>query len=736
MSAIEDLVTTLPTATGHGDGKRKAGGDEADADRIVKRRASRACKACRDRKVRCDVTVSGGRCSGCRLDDIECVVLASRRGRGGRPEATVEIAEVYTGPGASATHAEKTDGMRLENPEEAPTQLPVSVTFEEEPEKARHDAPNVEEGTGQTFLSSESVMASSALPLFIKKLPDRVDGDDLDFLTRKGALMVPAPDLQLKILNSYVQAVHPFMPMLDLNNFRRAIFDEQGATKVSLLLFQAVMFAGLQSLDTETVHRLSFSTVKEAREVFFNRVRLLYEFEVERDSSAILQALILMSFYYGKWDERKHTWHWTGLAYDLARNMGLHREPTLRFTKPIQRLRRRFWWSLYIRDRLIALGTRRPMRIRDDEFDVSPLRLDDFDYELELEGLSMSLTKEERTSLAHMCVQLSTLCKCIGHVVGSQYTILNKHPDVPFTMMVVSKRSVADTESIERCDGELDEWHRGLIECTKLATGATTSVKVHMAMLDIIYQNTRNVLHRAQALQPQPESSRDRAIQKASRSKIKSTARSLTASLQAMLQKGHLGYLSPVGVTALNAASLSHILDLKSDDEDVRDASAFRLTQTLQVLQALGKIYASADAAISFLTAITRKAGVSIPIAEEVGRSTDAHRKVTGDGEPADRPTDRLIPHLDRPSQHDNVDSWPQISRNGTTIYPTQTAMVGYNVDPLATQSEQYPIDNGKRASNTSAFTHGAFFGWDNMADSGIELDFMELNPDFYLDNY
>ncbi|KAB8212734.1 hypothetical protein BDV33DRAFT_186257 [Aspergillus novoparasiticus] len=45
-----------------------------------KRRAARACLACRKRKIRCDVARSGMPCTNCRLDSVECVVTKSRRG--------------------------------------------------------------------------------------------------------------------------------------------------------------------------------------------------------------------------------------------------------------------------------------------------------------------------------------------------------------------------------------------------------------------------------------------------------------------------------------------------------------------------------------------------------------------------------------------------------------------------------------------------------------------------------
>lgn len=60
--------------------KRPAWDDNAN-DRASKRRASRACLSCRSRKVRCDVVNTSVPCTNCRLDDVECVVTESNRGK-------------------------------------------------------------------------------------------------------------------------------------------------------------------------------------------------------------------------------------------------------------------------------------------------------------------------------------------------------------------------------------------------------------------------------------------------------------------------------------------------------------------------------------------------------------------------------------------------------------------------------------------------------------------------------
>lgn len=136
--------------------------DSANDRASSKRRASRACLSCRNRKVRCDVINSGVPCTNCRLDCVDCVVTESNRGR--RPTAsgpavpiTISVATAHPpepsasrSPCSSPQPCVSAAGPRAELPAEATSPLShpsqadayssmASLTFE-----------------GQSTLSSES----------------------------------------------------------------------------------------------------------------------------------------------------------------------------------------------------------------------------------------------------------------------------------------------------------------------------------------------------------------------------------------------------------------------------------------------------------------------------------------------------------------------------------------------------------------------------------------------------
>lgn len=301
-------------------GPKRKHSKERDSGRPTKHRASQACHSCRLRKVRCDVLTNGPRCTNCRLDHTDCIVLASKRGKHNRSRHERADGRTPLPPKPSPFNPHPNSGNipienvpRREEPATAPNagDVPVCVTFDEDAQDEdqakglpRPDqAPSIISPNPSIGSMSQETRRSSpieGLPAFISPLPGHLLREDLDFLVQKGAFIIPEPDLQAKLLQSYVFSIHPFMPIVDIRALFRTVYDGQGNDHVSILLFQAIMFAGIAAVDPKEINNMGFQTPKEAREHFFNRVRLLHEFDVEPSELAVLQSLLLMSWWYGR----------------------------------------------------------------------------------------------------------------------------------------------------------------------------------------------------------------------------------------------------------------------------------------------------------------------------------------------------------------------------------------------------------------------------------------------------
>jgi hypothetical protein len=113
------------------------------------------------------------------------------------------------------------------------------------------------------------------LPDYLKPLPQRMTSVDIDYLFAKGALSLPDTPVRNALLRSYLEYVHPYMPLVEIHELLRIIDDGTGrAGRISLLLFQAIMFAGTAFVDMEYLKAVGYSNRKAARKAFFQKARV------------------------------------------------------------------------------------------------------------------------------------------------------------------------------------------------------------------------------------------------------------------------------------------------------------------------------------------------------------------------------------------------------------------------------------------------------------------------------
>ncbi|KAF5017654.1 hypothetical protein F66182_10404 [Fusarium sp. NRRL 66182] len=601
--------------------KRK--GDELQSESAAKRRASRACLSCRGRKVRCDVTRQSLPCTNCRLDKLDCVLAETCRSK-----------------------APRTADTAPEN-SNAAEEFPVSLTFEGLEGNSRHGSTQVEgnvvvpmnKNVRAPGLSPAEVSPGSSgqnrqgLPLYVRPLPSHLTPIDIEYLASKGALKIPDEKLQCELFRLYYQFVHPFMPILDLSTFLLSVTRRDASSRVSLLLFQAVMFAGVAYLDTENCVVRGYESRRSMRKDFFERVRLLYDLDAEPDRIARLQALLLMTYWYERAEDEKDTWHWTGIALSLAQILGIHRDPEqLDISPKAKRGRKRIWWACYVRDRLLALGIRRPARIRPSSFNVPSLTVED----LEMGPLDESVVRflgapaivdsATQKSLMLCFVELTQLCAHIGDILFTQYSVLNSDifkAEDKVTMMVVPKKSAQQVQDMEKCDLKLRTWMQNLspfcryngIRSRKEREQAPCHdiLHLHQALMHMIYLTSTAILHRPQA-QQSGDGSGENINTKLSAEKIADAAGGITEVVYDLHLGNLLRFASTSAIPALLSAILIHLNDISSARPDSRYASIGQFYQCWQALHCLRGMYASADHVVRFIGAVIKRTHVHIPM--------------------------------------------------------------------------------------------------------------------------
>jgi len=498
-----------------------------------------------------------------------------------------------------------------------------------------------------------SVAQSSGLPHYIKPIPTRLGNDETTFLEKKGALAIPPEPLRNALLKSYAEFVHPYMPLLNLHEIVEIIDQNSGTESISLLLFQATMFSGVATVEMRFLRAAGYSSRKDARRQFFQKVRLLYDFDYELDRIALIQALLLMTYWYETPDDQKDSHHWMGIAVSLAYTIGLNHNPekSTSLDGDRQKLWKRIWWCTYMRDRLIALGMRRPTKIKPADFDVPMLSLDDFEIEtlpeskfscIPIDCKVMRDTDTQRR-LAILTIESAKLCIVMSHVLSVQYSVLHNNHGLlgeegttRTTMMLVQKRGDAEYNEVEDCDRELQQWRDDLadeaqyIVPTKHELNAgDESLVLNRSLLHMIYYATLSALHRPQVLPSTavPQRTTSTEIIDISRKTVRLAAAEITNIALNLYELKLVPCLPTTGITVLLPAIVIHLLDIKANDEATRRASLKGFCECMQVMTQLRDIYAAADFSTAFLEAAVRKAEITLPY--HLGEMKDPQNVIT-----------------------------------------------------------------------------------------------------------
>ncbi|RBA14400.1 cutinase transcription factor 1 beta [Fusarium proliferatum] len=295
--------------------------------------------------------------------------------------------------------------------------------------------------------------------------------EDIAYLKSRGAFTIPPAQIRNALLRSYFTYVHPFMPVIDMDEFLGAIECDGRNQNISFLLFQSVMFAGAACTPMCYLEKLGFNSRKEAREELFTRVRLLYDLDYETDGLALVQSLLLMTLWYKSPEEHRNTWHWLDVAISQAFAIGLHLVPdeTL-FSHTECSLRRKVWWSCYVTDRLISLNMKRPPRIRGDDFHVTPLLETDFqpnppseDCQVRLNLMCSYVSDTKlRSTLGRQFIELVCLCQLMDPILrlhrfiqlGENNRLLSCNPETTESC----RFRLISTQKLSALKKRLKEW--------------------------------------------------------------------------------------------------------------------------------------------------------------------------------------------------------------------------------------------------------------------------------------
>ncbi|KIW40593.1 uncharacterized protein PV06_07776 [Exophiala oligosperma] len=643
-------------------------------------RASKACLACRRRKVRCNVSSSGIPCANCEGAGLTCAVTDARKARykasakefrtipsgfhvfDARPSSpdrlTPQEPQAVSEPDDHAPQDldAKIDNFLATVPEALDTQLTKQymVTIGENNTLnsrhffQEHPIPDRIHGLGLAHQYGSAQSSNSdprpwmpqaekrriMLPPYLCPLREELNQDDLDFLHHKGALSVPNSALQGQLLEKYVLHVHPFLPLLDLEDFYQAIYDDGESFQIPVILFQAVMFCAVPYVDMELLRVEGLDGREEAREKYFEKVRLLFDFNIELDPMTLIRALVLMTCWYDNPEDIKGRWHWIRIALSYAYEIGLDRSSEVTRSVPKQqKAKKRLWWCCYMRDRMISLNERRPTNIRDHEADIPILTSEDFETHYFcglLQRYNTRFPTVQATVLNEMFIQLIRLCITFGRVLDRLYAPQGhrRWAYVEPKIVLLSKTDASVAGEAMTLDQELCQWNQRCSSNIRRLVHDDSSaqdcgiVTVHRALLDLLYQSMRSMVHRPLASQVCPKGSAATGFQVFSRQRLREAAQESTMTAERLHVQGLLDYLPPIGITTLLFAGMQHVNDMCSRDEHLHEVATHNFRLILTYLYRLKGVYRSARHAIGLLRIVhQRKTVEPFPSEEDAAAS-------------------------------------------------------------------------------------------------------------------
>lgn len=303
-----------------------------------------------------------------------------------------------------------------------------------------------------------------------------LDSLELDILHQRGAFLLPPKPLCDELVDAYFKWVAPVVPIINRNRFMRQYRDPKNPP--SLLLLQAILLAGSRVCTNSQLMDANGSTTPAAM-TFYKRAKALYDANYEDDRVTIVQALVLLGWYWeGPEDVTKNVFYWTRVAMVVAQGSGMHRSvESSQLSKPDKRLWKRIWWTLFTRDRSVAVALGRPIGINTDDSDVGMLTEDDF---LEDE---IDYPAEYGPDPVHVqfFLQYVKLCEIMGLVLSQQYSVASK-----------SRRMNA--MDLTHSDMALADW---LQNCPKEVCWQRSRHHFWAALLHANYYTTLCLLHRA-----------------------------------------------------------------------------------------------------------------------------------------------------------------------------------------------------------------------------------------------
>ena len=378
-SNIDDATKPINMATFH----------TYDPSTRAQQSQPKACEACYARKVRCNVDGQNESCRNCLAHGVECRARTRKRkadqasisGASRQPPHPSELRRQST----SASARDPANGLPFHPAhshlplDDKDVSAPLLFIGPQNPLAASPGTTANAQSSSHDEFHNASFMTRSAIlgddfpnidhnnaeqPVRQHKLNET----ELQVLRLYHAFDLPELPLRQSLLEAFTERCWTWMPVANVQSLGSSSPDSES----SLLLLQAVLLVG-SLMRPDTVNKPTLNS-------YYQRVKALVNSGYERNPLNILASLCLIQWYTPSAPRDISTdtaRFWEGCALGIAQQIGLHQQPDR--NRQDYGLRRRIWWTLFIRDSLMATAHGRPRMISMDDCTMLQPSTDDFD---------------------------------------------------------------------------------------------------------------------------------------------------------------------------------------------------------------------------------------------------------------------------------------------------------------------------------------------------------------------
>ncbi|CAM1510947.1 Fc.00g084600.m01.CDS01 [Cosmosporella sp. VM-42] len=315
---------------------------------MARRRAIDVCSACHERKIRCDLDKTTRPCSNCRERRSECTLRTRKPYRAinrNKKNGSVKSDETTSDSVDTSSSVSQIDQARI-----------VASVI------ARPSSRTTSIYVGESGYGSILDMLRPGSPkrrhITVNGTADAaLNAGDLEYLKLKGCFELPAQSEEL--LAAYFHFVHPIFPVLDGSSFLRD-HARGGLDTMNLLL--------LWSMFSVSASYVPACSGKETKALFVMRGKVLFDISGENDKLVLIQSALLLSFWFDDAEDIKQSWYWSGIAFNIAQTLGLHRIPILdsqQISQTEYDIWKNLWHCCMLRDAWLSYSMGRPLRLNE-----------------------------------------------------------------------------------------------------------------------------------------------------------------------------------------------------------------------------------------------------------------------------------------------------------------------------------------------------------------------------------